>query len=69
MNKKRENLPGHYEEEILKLIETVRYRARQDTAMQIAERMLDYGIDLQLVGTITGLSRTELLSASEKTNH
>lgn len=51
-----------YEKELLSLLETVRYQAKQDTTLQIAERMLDYGVDVQLTAAVTGLTRDEILS-------
>lgn len=48
--------------ELLTILEKVRYSARQETKLEVAECMLDYGIDITLVGAVTGLKKSQLLS-------
>ncbi|WP_332699038.1 hypothetical protein [Halalkalibacter lacteus] len=52
--------PYYSREELLTLLDYVQHKAKEETKMQVAECMLDYGIDIKLVGTITGLTTNQL---------
>ncbi|KMK76728.1 hypothetical protein [Alkalihalobacillus pseudalcaliphilus] len=49
------------EKELLDLLEYVRYTTKQKTKIEVAECMLDYGIDVQLIGAVTGLKKDEII--------
>ncbi|TSB47842.1 hypothetical protein [Alkalicoccobacillus porphyridii] len=46
--------------DFLAVLESVRYSAKEETKFEVAECMLDYGIDIKLVGAVTGLSKSQL---------
>ncbi|OLS35460.1 hypothetical protein BTR22_15225 [Alkalihalophilus pseudofirmus] len=46
--------------DLIKKFQYVKNQARNETRLEVAERMIDYGIDLQLVRTVTGLTAEEL---------
>ncbi|KGA95785.1 hypothetical protein AJ85_20085 [Alkalihalobacillus alcalophilus ATCC 27647 = CGMCC 1.3604] len=49
------------EKKLLHLLEYVRTSAQEETKLEVAECMLDYGIDIQLIGAVTGLKRDEII--------
>ncbi|MCL7749990.1 hypothetical protein [Halalkalibacter alkaliphilus] len=53
--------PLYSREELLTLLDYVQHKAKEETKMQVAECMLDYGIDSKLVGAITGLTAKQLI--------
>ncbi|MDQ0207467.1 hypothetical protein [Alkalicoccobacillus murimartini] len=46
--------------DFLAVLERVRYSTREETKLEVAECMLDYGIDINLVGAVTGLKKSQL---------
>ncbi len=42
------------------LLNHVRYQAKEETRIEVAECMLDYGIDIKLVGAVTGLKMSQI---------
>ncbi|ADC49816.1 hypothetical protein BpOF4_08790 [Alkalihalophilus pseudofirmus OF4] len=52
--------------DLIKKFQYVKNQARNETRLEVAERMIDYGIDLQLVRTVTGLTAEELKSRSTR---
>lgn len=46
--------------ELLKILQNVRYQAKEETRLEVAECMLDYGIDIKLVGAVTGLKEKQI---------
>ncbi|MCM2677893.1 hypothetical protein [Alkalicoccobacillus plakortidis] len=55
--KKESELPHA---DFLAILERVRYSTREETKIEVAECMLDYGIDIKLVGAVTGLKKSQL---------
>ncbi len=51
---------SHSHEELLGILEYIRDKAKEETRLEVAECMLDYGIDIQLVRAITGLKRNQM---------
>ncbi|WP_368505940.1 hypothetical protein AB3N04_10505 [Alkalihalophilus sp. As8PL] len=47
-------------QDLIEKFQYVKNQAKEETRLEVAERMIDYGIDLQLVRTITGLSIEQL---------
>ncbi|GAE28662.1 hypothetical protein JCM9140_4920 [Halalkalibacter wakoensis JCM 9140] len=54
--------PLYSREELITLLDYVQQKAKEETKLQVAECMLDYGIDIKLVGAITGLPPKQLIS-------
>ncbi|ERN51080.1 hypothetical protein M3689_17035 [Alkalihalophilus marmarensis] len=52
--------------DLIKKFQYVKNQARNETRLEVAERMIDYGIDLQLVRAVTGLTTEELKSRSTR---
>ncbi|GAE37124.1 hypothetical protein [Halalkalibacter akibai] len=52
--------PYYSREELLTLLDYVQQKAKEETKLQVAECMLDYGIDSKLVVTLTGLTANQL---------
>ncbi|WP_088105809.1 hypothetical protein [Halalkalibacter urbisdiaboli] len=53
-----------FSHQLLPLLEQVRYQAKEEIRLEVAECMLDYGIDIKLVGAITGLKINKILPSS-----
>ncbi|MDT8862769.1 hypothetical protein N0O92_21525 [Alkalihalobacillus sp. MEB130] len=53
--------PFYSRQELITLLDYVQHKAKEETKIQVAECMLDYGIDSKLVKTITGLTPNQLL--------
>ncbi len=47
-------------DDLLYLLEYVRSTAKHETRLEVAECMLDYGIDIQLIGAVTGLKQEQI---------
>ncbi|MDV2686854.1 hypothetical protein RYX56_21090 [Alkalihalophilus lindianensis] len=47
-------------QDLIEKFQYVKNQAKEETRIEVAERMIDYGIDSQLVRTITGLSIEQL---------
>ncbi|WP_100406034.1 hypothetical protein [Bacillus solitudinis] len=45
---------------LMTLLNHVRYQAKEETRIEVAECMLDYGIDIKLVGAVTGLKMSQI---------
>ena len=52
--------PYYSREELLTLLDYVQHKAKEETKLQVAECMLDYGIDSKLVVTLTELTANQL---------
>ncbi|TWI54127.1 hypothetical protein [Halalkalibacter nanhaiisediminis] len=50
----------HSHEELLTILEYIRDKAKEETRLEVAECMLDYGIDIKLVRAITGLRQNQV---------
>ncbi|GAF65212.1 hypothetical protein [Alkalihalobacillus trypoxylicola] len=48
------------EKQLLQLLHDVRSQSKRETKLEVAECMLDYGIDIQLIGAVTGLKKEEI---------
>ncbi|WP_100374483.1 hypothetical protein [Bacillus sp. FJAT-45037] len=48
------------QQDLLEKFHYIRNQAQEDTRFEVAERMIDYGIDLNLVRTVTGLTKEQL---------
>lgn len=50
----------HSHEELLTILEYIRDKAKEETRLEVAECMLDYGIDIKLVRAITGFRQNQV---------
>jgi predicted transposase YdaD len=59
--KMNDHKPYYSRQELITLLDYVQHKAKEETKLQVAECMLDYGIDRKLVGAITGLTSNQLI--------